>query len=297
MNKRWIYHTLAIAVASAGLAALYMNLEVVAADHHVKVVNELQDLKRKDATLNSNVFNIRSGLTKHYDDLVKTNSETESIIANLREGESRIAGYGNTDINQLVKQYEGLHVKRNVLIDRFKTRNSTLKNGVYYFPLIATEIVRRAPEYNASSELVASIETLMKSLLSYYINSDKTVYDTVRADLQNVTNLLPAAPAELRPRMLEMMKHASIVLWHKREIDGLLRQITSAESAAVADSLFHVYQIDHRNAEGRVKFYRAGLYMGISAVICYIIFLFIGSFQNRSRRRSSPAPQETALAH
>ena len=110
MNKRWIYHTLAIAVASAGLAALYMNLEVVAADHHVKVVNELQDLKRKDATLNSNVFNIRSGLTKHYDDLVKTNSETESIIANLREGESRIVGYGNTDINQLVKQYEGLHV-------------------------------------------------------------------------------------------------------------------------------------------------------------------------------------------
>ena len=120
---------------------------------------------------------------------------------------------------------------------------------MYYFPLFATEIVRRAPEYNASSELVVSIETLMKSLLSYYINSDKTVYDTVRADLQNVTNLLPAAPAELRPRMLEMMKHASIVLWHKREIDGLLRQITSAESAAVADSLFHVYQIDHRNAE------------------------------------------------
>jgi hypothetical protein len=296
MNKRWIFHALAIIVALAGLAALYLNLEVVAANHHVKVVNELQELKRKDATLNSDVFNIRSGLTKHYDDLVKTNSETESIIANLREGDSRIVGYGNSDINQLVKQYEGLHQKRNVLIDRFKTRNSTLKNGLYYFALIATEIVRRAPEFNASGELAISIEALMKSLLSYYINSDKAVYDTVRADLQNVTNLLPAAPAELRPRMLEMMKHASIVLWHKREIDGLLRQITSVESAAVADSLFHVYQIDHRNAEKRAKYYHAALYMGISAVICYIIFLILGLFQKRGRRQPSVGRPDSALA-
>ncbi len=296
MNKRWIYHALAITVASAGLAALYVNVEVVAQNHHIQVVNELQDLKRKDATLNTNVFSIRSGLTKHYDDLVKTNSETEAIIADLREGKSRIVGYGNSDINQLVKQYEGLHVKRNVLIDRFKTRNSTLRNGVYYFPLIATEIVRRGPEAGASKELIVSIEQLLKSLMSYYINSNKAVYDNVRNDMQNVTNLMAAAPEVLRPRLLEMMKHATVVLWHKREIDGLLRQITSAESASVADSLFHVYQIDHRNAEKRTKVYRAGFYMGSSAVICYMIFLIIGWFQNRSRRRAAPAQQTTALA-
>lgn len=296
MNKRWIYHALVITVASVSLGILYFNIEITATSRYNQVVNGLQELKRQDAALNSEVFNIRAGLTKHYDSLVETNSGTELLIDSFRDGETSIVGKGNADIDQLVKQYRNLHVKRTILIERFKARNSTLKNALYYFPIAATEIVRQAQPDVMSPELVISVEQLLKHLLSYYINSSKTTYEKVKVGLKNMKNFLPTLPQEMRPSLFEMIMHASIALWHKREVDELLQQITSEEPAAVADSLFHVYQIGHQNAQKLAKIYRVVFYMGVSAVLCYFVFLIFGRARPGSRGGNSAGRQRTAFA-
>lgn len=276
MRKQWPYHALAVVAASAALGVLVFKLEVAGPGRHSEIVTELQHLKKYDSAVNKNVLHIRSGLLKHYDPLVATGKEMSSVIARLEDQEAGIVGKGNADIDQLVKQYAGLQSKRANLVERFKAKNSTLRNSLFYFPSAAALFVRHAKENGAAPNLVSSVEQLLQHLLSFYVNSNSAAQARVRTDLHEVSRLAGDASEPLQRELQALMKHASIVLWHKKEVDDLLRQITSSESESVADSLVHVYQLHYQEQQKVQELSRAAFYVGATALVCYIVFLMVG---------------------
>lgn len=287
MKKHWPYHAFVILAAAGALGYIFFNLEVSGPSRHVQVMDGLQKLKKYDSAVNKDVLNVRSGLLRHYDPLVKTSQGMTSIIVGLEDRNTGIVGRGNADIDQMVKQFAGLHVKRASLVERFKAKNSTLKNSLFYFPTAATLFVRQAQEKSAPGELVSGVERLLQNLLSFYVNSNPAMQQKVRANLHEVSRLAGDAPDELQAELQGLLKHAGIVLWHKKEVDGLLRQITSAETEAVADSLFHVYQVQHEEELQAAKNLRAVFHIGTSCLFCYILFLIIGMFRVRRERNEA----------
>ena len=291
MRKYWPYHAFVIVAAAGALGYLFFNLEVSGPSRHLQVMSGLQQLKKYDSAVNKDVLNVRSGLLRHYDPLVKTSQGMTSIIASLEDRTTGIVGRGNADIDQMVKQFSGLHTKRATLVERFKAKNSTLKNSLFYFPTAATLFVRQAQEQSAPAELIRGVERLLQNLLSFYVNSNPAMQQKVRADLHEVSRLAGDAPEELQGDLQGLLKHAGIVLWHKKEVDGLLRQITSAETEAVADSLFHVYQVQHEEEQKAAENLRAVFYVGASCLFCYIVFLVITVIASRRRGGDQSGPK------
>lgn len=286
MNNRHLLHALFIAAAVSGLAYLYTKVQAYSPARHAQITSQLRQLKHYDAALNQDVLNVRSGLLQHYDPLVQTTLGMAQLIVELQDSSAGIVGNGNQDLDQLVKQYSQLFTTRSTMVERFKAKNSILKNSLFYFPTAAALFVKHAQAIDAAGDLSTSTEKLLQDLLSFYVNGNPDIQARVQSHIHGLSELSDEAPEGLERELTGLVKHASIVLWHKKEVDELLRRITSAESSAVADSLNHVYQAQYLEAQGTVELYRAGLYVGVTLLLCYIAFFLFAAIRDKSAANS-----------
>lgn len=282
MNKTRLIQALVIVAAASGLAYLYTELQAYSPERHAETTGQLRQLKQYDTALNQEVLNVRSGLVQHYDPLVQTTNKMTSLLNELQDPSVGVVGKGNQDLDQLLTQYAQLFTTRSTMVERFKGKNSILKNSLFYFPTAAALFVKHAQASGAAGVLSASAEKLLQDLLSFYVTGNPDTQARVQAHLHELSELSDEAPESLGKELTGLVKHASIVLWHKKEVDDLLRRITSAESAAVADSINHVYQAQYLEAQGTVELYRAGLYVGITLLLCYIAWFLFGGGRERS---------------
>lgn len=283
MTRSRLIHSIVILIAICTLVALGFVGRAIPAQSDGSVEQRLQQLVQYDAALNGNVLKVRSGLLQHYDPLVQTATSMTKLLAELRGAKP---GNGNGDFDQLAKQYSQLAETRLVMTERFKAKNAILKNSLFYFPTAATLFVKRAQEANAAAPLSIAAEKLLQDLLTFYVNGNAGLEARVKSHLHELGRLSDEAPAKLERELNALMKHASIVLWHKKAVDDLLRRITSAESAAVLSSLVHVHELQAHERQQTAELYRAGLYVGITLLLCYIAILFAAG--RRAKRGRSP---------
>ncbi|MDJ0945905.1 MAG: hypothetical protein QNJ30_20755 [Kiloniellales bacterium] len=289
MSKLRLFHGVAI-LAAAGAAGFFLSQsQWLGASAESETLTQLQQLKQYDAALNQEALKVRSGLVQHYDPLVQATYRVADVVIALQNTETGIVGKGNRDIDQLVKQYAQLYEKRVTITERFKARNSTLRNSLFYFPTAATLFIKRAQENKAPQAMIVTTEQMLRDLLSFYVNGNPDMHDRVQKGLHELSRLSDEAPEAMEREITGLMKHASIVLRHKKQVDDMLVQITSPESLSVLDSLVHVYQEQLNSGQSSLELYRGGFYVSVTALICYLIFLIAGILRRDSGDRGDAA--------
>lgn len=286
MNKSRFIHGIVILTAVGGLAALGYLGQAIPSQSGGGVEQRLQQLVQYDAALNGDVLKVRSGLLQHYDPLVQTSTAMTKLLAELKNSAS-----GTGDFEELTTQYSQLAETRLVMTERFKAKNAILKNSLFYFPTAATQFVKHAQEVKAPVPLTAAVEKLLQDLLTFYVNGNANLEARVKSHLHELGQLSDDAPESLERELNALLKHASIVLWHKKAVDDLLRRITSVESSAVLSSLIHVHELQTQERQQTAELYRAGLYAGGTLLLCYLAILFAGG----RRAKREPAPDESVL--
>lgn len=286
MTRSRLIHGFVVLIAICSLVALGFVGRVIPSRSDGRVEQQLQRLIQYDAALNETVLQVRSGLLQHYDPLVQTSTSMTRLLAELRDSSS-----GTGDFEELTKQYSQLAETRLVMTERFKAKNAILKNSLFYFPTAATLFVKRAQEANAAAPLSIAAEKLLQDLLTFYVNGNANLESRVKSHLHELGQLSDDAPESLERELNALMKHASIVLWHKKAVDDLLRRITSVESAAVLSSLIHVHELQARERQHTAELNRAGLYAGATLLLCYMAILF-AAWRRAKRGRS---PDESVL--
>ena len=276
MSKLRLFHGVAILAAAGAAGYFFSQSQWIGAGAQSETLTRLQQLKQYDAALNQEALKVRAGLVQHYDPLVQATYRVADVMIALQNPDSGIVGKGNRDIDQLVKQYAQLYEKRVTITERFKARNSTLRNSLFYFPTAATQLVKRAQENGAPQAMVDTTERMLRDLLSFYVNGNPDMHNRVQKGLHELSRLSDDAPEALEREITGLMKHASIVLRHKRQVDDMLIQITSPESGSVLDSLVHVYEDTQSQGQGMLELHRAGFYVSVTALICYLLFLIAG---------------------
>ena len=282
MSKLRIFHGVAILAAAGAAGFFFSQSQWVGAAARSETLAELQQLKQYDAALNQEALKVRAGLVQHYDPLVQATYRVADVVIALQDRDSGIVGKGNRDIDQLVKQYAQLYEKKVTITERFKARNSTLRNSLFYFPTAATLFIKHAQENKAPQAMIETTEQMLRDLLSFYVNGNPDMHDRVQKGLHELSRLSDDAPEALEREITGLMKHASIVLRHKKQVDDMLVQITSPESASVLDSLVHVYEDQQNQGQGKVDLFRAGFYVSVTIVICYLLFLIAGVLRRDS---------------
>jgi len=276
MSKLRIFHGVAILAAAGAAGFFFSQSQWIGAGAQSETLAQLQQLKQYDAALNQEALRVRAGLVQHYDPLVQATYRVADVVIALQDSNSGIVGKGNRDIDQLVKQYAQLYEKRVTITERFKARNSTLRNSLFYFPTAATLFITHAQENKAPQAMIDTTERMLRDLLSFYVNGNPDMHNRVQKGLHELSRLSDDAPEALEREITGLMKHASIVLRHKKQVDDMLFQITSPESASVLDSLVHVYEDQQNQGQGKVDLFRAGFYVSVTTLICYLLFLIAG---------------------
>lgn len=286
MNKRLVIHGLAVAATVGAAGFFFSQSGWIGAGQRSETLEELRQLKQHDAALNQEALNVRAGLVQHYDPLVKATHRVADVVVGLQDSRRGIVGRGDQDIDQLVKKYAQLYDKRITMVERFKARNSTLRNSLFYFPTAAALLIKHAQEDGAPRALIETTERMLQSVLSFYVNGNPEIQARVQADLHELSRLSDEAPSGLGREITGLMKHAGIVLHHKRQVDDMLAQITSPESLSVLDSLVHVYESKQLAARTGAELYRAGFYVTVTGLVCYVLFLVA------ARRRQDPDDED-----
>ncbi len=282
MSKLRIFHGVAIMAVAGAAGFFFSQSQWVGAAARSEILAELQQLRQYDAALNQEALKVRAGLVQHYDPLVQATYRVADVVIALQNNDSGIVGKGNRDIDQLVKQYAQLYEKRVAITERFKARNSTLRNSLFYFPTAATLFIKHAQETKAPQAMIDTTERMLRDLLSFYVNGNPDMHDRVQKGLHELSRLSDDAPEALEREITGLMKHASIVLRHKKQVDDMLVQITSPESASVLDSLVHVYEDQQNQGQGKVDLFRAGFYVSVTTLICFLLFLIAGVLRRDS---------------
>ena len=289
MSKLRIFHGIAILALAGAAGFTFYQSQWLGAGAKSETLQQLQQLKQYDSALNQEALKVRAGLVQHYDPLVQATYRVADVVIALQDTESGIVGKGSRDIDQLVKQYAQLYEKRVTITERFKARNSTLRNSLFYFPTAATLFIKHAQEKKAPQAMIETTERMLRDLLSFYVNGNPDMHDRVQKGLHEFSRLADDAPEGLEREITGLMKHASIVLRHKKQVDDMLVQITSPESLSVLDSLVHVYEGEQSQSEGTVELYRAGFFVSATVLVCYLIFLIAGALRRDSGDQGAAA--------
>lgn len=287
MKKLRMLHGFVVLGTAAAATFFFLQGDWLAPTPGTDTATRLHQLKQYDVALNQEALKVRAGLVLHYDPLVQASNRVEGEVILLQDAASGIVGKGGADVDQLVKQYAQLHGRRSTIIERFKAKNSTLRNSLFYFPSASTLFIKNAQAKNASPELIVTVEQMLQDLLSFYVNGNQGLQARVQSHLHEVSRLSDDAPESLQGEITGLMKHAGIVLRHKRQVDEMLSQLTSPESLSVLDSLIHVFEERQAAGEKTAEMTRAGFYVSTTFLVCYLLFLMVGLLRKDDDREGN----------
>lgn len=235
--------TVLLALAGIGGAGAYLfGAHAKQQDENARIADQLRALRHYEAVLNQDVLKVRSGLTRNYDSVVTTVDQMNGLMTNLRRGYFGNKAGGDAQLAAQLNAYQENFAQRRVLIERFKGRNAILRNSLFYFPTVAGIVKTEAQKKGDKGNLGATVDSLLQDLLVFYVHGYPKLQKRIRGHLHKLSAMSDEVSPALARQMTLMIKHASLTLSHKQEVDSLVAQITSAGGSAQLEALFQNYQ-------------------------------------------------------
>ncbi|MBD2041836.1 PAS domain S-box protein [Microcoleus sp. FACHB-672] len=266
-----------IALASVALTIFsfllikFLSVDFIEHDRYNTYLGQLNEI---DATLNKNVFELRYGNLTHYDPIITGIEELKSLEKRLIKSPSFIDREGQRQLQQILKDYTSTQQKKEELIEQFKSKNAVLKNSLYYFPILATELAQQAS--TVDDELAIRLNDLLRDVLIYNLTASEELAPKITLQINELLNNQERYALTVKAADLELaIIHVNIILKNKPAVDKLLEDLVSLPTTQRGDELYRTYTLQYENALKAVGFYRVLLYVFsvilISSISSYII--------------------------
>ncbi|RZA07299.1 MAG: hypothetical protein EOP11_08055, partial [Proteobacteria bacterium] len=194
-------------VGVMALSYFYFHGQSRFAVHHQKMLSLISAAKETDAALDANLLKSRDFLLLNYDPIVRNEVEMRGICAALKGAELRATALSAEGLAKKADDY-CLAVEASIQsVEQFKSKNSILRNSLFYVQGLASESRRERK--------LARLQPLLEATISYYLlpNDD---------DRAQITDLL-AAPAG--PDLEMTYRHVRTILAEKAEVNELVKTI------------------------------------------------------------------------
>ncbi len=273
--RRVVHHLLFGIACLALLTWLYFQSIRIDVDRHIRTVHHFEQLRERDASLNQYVLQARSGLLRNYDPLVSTQVDVQSILARLEQDQPVSFGPGSMPSQQAFSAYKLALQKKSELIESFKSHNAVLGNSARYFPLAAkVEYARQAGHRPG--------EVLVHELLEGVLLLDQYANNKIELQVKDTVNRIVNSPLGQSDPMRSLLQHVRIILEHKTEVDQLVRDITQAQTALMAERAFAHYSEDFTQRDKQAQRFKLAMALLAAFLIAYVGWLL--THLERARR-------------
>ncbi len=253
-------------VLPTGVALLFLLLWVKAQSvnlaAHNQYVSTLRQLQEQDARINQSLLQLRLGLLKNYDPIVKKQAGIQALHETLAVS-PRFVGTSRQQILTQVQTSQQLWQEKNSLIEQFNSKNSVLRNSLAYFP-IAVEELSNDPAI--APEVATRLNNLLRDVLLFNLSATEGDVFKIEQDIAQIERLLSAANQDF----ISVLIHATIVLEESLETDELVEQALMIPTRQQGRALAESYDSAYQQAVRAANLYRLGLYLLLTGLVVAI---------------------------
>nr|WP_017717105.1 adenylate/guanylate cyclase domain-containing protein [Oscillatoria sp. PCC 10802] len=241
---------------------------------HDRFNENLRQLKDIDANLNNGVFELRYGLTSHYDGFVKSFLQIKELQNDLKRTPSFLNDRGRSEILRILDESANLQAEKERLIEKFKSENAVLKNSLYYFPVLITELAGQASR-KGYGELAALLNDMLRDVLIYNLTASEDLAPKINGQIDRLLEKREDYSLAVSGSDLDMaIAHAKVILQKKPQVDALLEKLVSLPTSERSESLYRAYNHCYEKSLKTVGIYRFLLYL-FSTVLLAVISAYI----------------------
>jgi len=265
-----------VALAAGILAVLAFLLAKTRIETHDRHLNLLLQLQKQDSVLNEEILQARYGQLLNYDPLVRNLQDLQAGAERLKalpavlekgsEGRERATRQVN-DLLQLLEQKE-------VLLERFKSENSTLHNSLSFFPVAAAELAQSVGP--SERDLALDIQALLREVLMYNLHSNEEALPRIQSRIGMLSERQRVHSGALwKEDLRRVLNHGSGILEHKTRLDEITREALEVPIRSTLQELQAGYWQQSHQVELVANNYRLAMYLFALFLMAAIAYSFV----------------------
>ncbi len=269
-NWRFFYWV----IAGLFFAFVFVKSRSVNYQENDRFNGNLRQIKELNATLNQNIFQLRYGSLTYYDPIVKDLRELKRLQNDLKNIPNYITPPGQAEIAKLREASAAIQAQKERLIEQFKSENAILKNSLYYFPTLITELAAQASVRD--SELADNLNALLRDVLVYNLTASEDLAPQIERQIEILRQKREQYEGSETGADLDIaIAHARVILKHKPVVDNLLEKMVNLPTWQGSEDLYKAYNRHYEAALKALNIYRFLLYIFsiilVSGISAYII--------------------------
>jgi diguanylate cyclase (GGDEF)-like protein/PAS domain S-box-containing protein len=259
-----LFHVAIAAVAALVCLILFIRAQPVDLHRHNLVMSYLTQLQRDEALLGEEVMRLGFNLANDYDQMTAIATRLRNAARELRAGEAGSAVRMDAGFQQQLQLVEHrLQVKFEAL-ERFKSKNSILKNSLIYLPHLRDSLGKVLTPGQPVHERLDQLIELVLLLNSNASILDRGNLDNVILELEDDAKRLPAKAPQDEFKVL--LRHARLVVSLSKDLHALQAQLGSPEDG---EGLSEAYRHYYDSEVARTSEHRTFLLLAMLGLLGY----------------------------
>ncbi|MBI3343287.1 MAG: hypothetical protein HY028_00125 [Gammaproteobacteria bacterium] len=270
---------------------LYVKTQAVDSKGHDGMIDTLHDLAQLDAAVNSNVLMSRYGRLANYDPLVSAVEKSRLLQTSLKKDPATLYHKGHKDIDGFTDQALQLFLRKDRLLELFKSKNAILQNSLRYFPTqVVITVGDEAKDLDKlDEEMKHELSDLAVDVLNYTVTGNEEVKAHINEHSDAVAKRLDSVPEGVRDNIRLILVHANIILQQKPAVDALVTELMGLPSPQNYQALDGAYDAHYTARIEESNRYRIGLYVLPMLLLGYIAYVLIKLQRNAITLRGAVA--------
>ena len=260
-------------VLASILIFLYLRSQAHNTSNYFENVALVRQLKQLDAVWELDVMKSRMGIDPNYDALVGPLGDLNALQDRLQKN---VAGQNVPALASAQQALRTAIQNKILLIERFKSHNSVLRNSLFFLPTAADDLRQIHSRDNKGlvegMKLSAATDAVLLNALIYSQAPSGEAASQIQAQLTELSALGAQQPPALRPGIEIFVSHVRAVLREQPQVNSLLRRIAAVPTTPRIDNIDRILAAEQRKVEQQARQDRQYLLLFAAALMGLFLY-------------------------
>jgi signal transduction histidine kinase len=277
-----------------GLGYAFIRAQSVDFDEVMHIRSRLESLRQLEQTVDRDTLKIRIGLPSSDDALMRLTDRMTGLLAALRKSIGGSVDHAPEGLAASLRDYGALLEKRKNLLQRFRTRNATVRDSLRSFPAIAAELSATAGA--RSAELQRALDAFEIAVLRYHIEASPDRVSNISWGVGQLQRIAAASPPESAAKIAALLRHGEVIVTHRTEADWTLKELLTVSGLRLLDNVLESYRQKETALRGESNAYRTVMFFTALILVGYIVMTLVSLMQVRRDLQQANRELETRIA-
>jgi len=232
---------------------------------HHRTIDAFHDINQLDTGLNELVLRSRVSLVENYDSIVKMTEKASSVCENLK----LLLDEPKPALQQAIRDYCGALNEKLESVEKFKSKNSILKNSLKYLPVLAEQFRK--------TNLDRDVHNILVDVLLYDLNPNSDMSEGILKEMKAIK--LKESTASTKKLTQNLDKHVGVILTTLRDLTLIDQEFILDRVGGRIEKLENAYFESYNYQQKIASRYRYGLLSICGFLVIVLIWIFNRMYQ------------------